>query len=222
MIESICMDDSIGRNNEFSFFGLFKDQHIDKYILLSCFRLNSTPEDNRTSIMTTSDGVTLRHPSMLDHHARLDVDTISILSSQSDSIQHLSYLESDDEGKGLVSIRTADSTNIPSSSSSSALKKDWIMYLSKTTNGNHDRNHNPSSSNTDDSENDLSSDVSENDQAGGDDDDDDDDTEQVLGEDPWKIDPVQREYYTKQFRNLQPDITNVINGRITFCFFIFD
>jgi len=91
--------------------------------------------------MTTSDGVTLRHPPipMVDVHPRLDIDTISILSSQSDSVQHLSsYIESDDEGKGLVGSNSsrlheaiAQSSSLTSSSQHqpSAFKKDWAMYL---------------------------------------------------------------------------------------------
>ena len=146
--------------------------------------------------MATSSGLTLCHP-------RLDIDSISILSSQSDSIQHLSYLESDDEGRGLVgndSLRVHET--ITSAYQPSALKKDWIMYLTKTSNGDHDQNH-PSSSDTDDSENDCSSSASENGE----------ETEQALTEDAWTINHVQREYYSKQFRNLQVDPTKVINGK---------
>ena len=142
--------------------------------------------------MATSDGVTLRHP-------RLDTDTISILSSQSDSIQHLSYAESDDEGKGFVGNHSSHvQDTITQSYQPSALKKDWIMYLTKTTNGNH-----PSSGETDDSDNDSSSSLSDN----------DDDGEQGFGDDPWTINSVQRDYYTKQFRNLQEDLTKTINGQ---------
>jgi hypothetical protein len=152
--------------------------------------------------MTTSDGVTLR-PSMVDIHPRLDIDTISILSSQSDSIQHLSYLESDDEGKGLVGHHSNGvQETITQAYQPSALKKDWIMYLTKTKNGNHDPSH-PSSSDSDDSENDSSSSGSDN----------DDENDQSLIEDPWTINTVQREYYTKQFRNLQADLNKVINGK---------
>ena len=157
--------------------------------------------------MTTSDGVTVRHPpiSISDIHPRLDIDTISILSSQSDSIQHLSYNESDDEGKGLVgstSARLHDSIN--QTYQPSALKKDWIMYLSKPTDSNHAKNHQSSS------DNDSSSSISDGD-------DDDDESEQGYIEDPWTINIVQREYYTKQFQNLQSDTTKVINGRLV-CF----
>jgi hypothetical protein len=146
--------------------------------------------------MTTSDGVTLHHPaiSIGDIHPRLDIDTISILSSQSDSIQHLSYNESDDEGKGLVTSRLHDTIN--QTYQPSALKKDWIMYLTKPTNGNHNKHHESSS------DNESSSSIS-----------DDDESEQGFIEDPWTINTVQREYYTKQFQNLQTDTTKVINGK---------
>lgn len=147
--------------------------------------------------MTTSNGVTLHNHSTIsigDLHSRLDVDTISILSSQSDSIQHLSYNESDDEGKGLVTSRLHDTIN--QTYQPSALKKDWIMYLTKTTNGNHRKNDESSS------DNDSSSSIS-----------DDDESEQGYIEDPWTINAVQREYYTKQFQNLQTDTTKVINGK---------
>jgi hypothetical protein len=152
--------------------------------------------------MTTSDGVTLHHPaiSIGDIHPRLDIDTISILSSQSDSIQHLSYNESDDEGKGLVTSRLHDTIN--QTYQPSALKKDWIMYLTKPTNGNHNKHHESSS------DNESSSSIS-----------DDDESEQGFIEDPWTINTVQREYYTKQFQNLQTDTTKVINGHIAKEFF---
>jgi hypothetical protein len=149
--------------------------------------------------MTTSDGVTLHHPSISigDIHPRLDIDTISILSSQSDSIQHLSYNESDDEGKGLVTSRLNDTIN--KTYQPSALKKDWIMYLTKPTNGNHNKNHESSSDNESSS---SSSSIS-----------DDEESEQAYTDDPWTINTVQREYYTKQFQNLQTDTTKVINGK---------
>ncbi|CAF5219836.1 unnamed protein product [Rotaria magnacalcarata] len=149
--------------------------------------------------MTTSDGVTLRHPgiSIADIHPRLDIDTISILSSQSDSIQHLSYLESDDEGKGLVNSTTSRlNDTINQTYQPSALKKDWIVYLTKPTNDNHDKRHQSSS------DNESSSSIS-----------DDDESEQDYIEDPWTINTVQREYYTKQFKNLQTDTNKVINGK---------
>ncbi|CAF1549225.1 unnamed protein product [Adineta ricciae] len=159
--------------------------------------------------MTTSDGVTVRHPpiSISDIHPRLDIDTISILSSQSDSIQHLSYNESDDEDKGLVastSARLHDSIN--QTYQPSALKKDWIMYLTKPTDSNHAKHHQSSS------DNESSSSISDGD-------DDDDESEQGYIEDPWTINIVQREYYTKQFQNLQSDTTKVINGHIAKEFF---
>ncbi|CAF3337186.1 unnamed protein product [Rotaria socialis] len=155
--------------------------------------------------MTTSDGVTLRHPgiSIADIHPRLDIDTISILSSQSDSIQHLSYLESDDEGKGLVNSNTSRlNDTINQTYQPSALKKDWIVYLTKPTNDNHDKHHQSSS------DNESSSSIS-----------DDDESEQDYIEDPWTINAVQREYYTKQFKNLQTDTNKVINGHIAKEFF---
>lgn len=155
--------------------------------------------------MTSSNGVTLQHSSISlgDVHPRLDVDTISILSSQSDSIQQLSYNESDDEGKGLVTSRLHDTIN--QTYQPSALKKDWIMYLTKTTNGNH-RKHDESSSDQDSS-------------SSGSDDDDDEENEQDSNEDPWTIDPVQRAYYTNQFQELQNDTTKAINGQISKEFF---
>ncbi|CAF0774748.1 unnamed protein product [Rotaria sordida] len=180
--------------------------------------------------MTTSDGVTLRHPSIpiVDAHPRLDIDTISILSSQSDSVQHLSsYVESDDEGKGLVgsnSSRLHDAINQSSSLTSTtyqnqpaAFKKDWTMYLTKTNNGNHNKhrynnknNNNQSSSDTSESDhNESSSSISNN----------DDESEQDIVDDPWTINNVQREYYTKQFKDIQPDITKVISGNIAKEFF---
>lgn len=167
--------------------------------------------------MTTSDGVTLRHPpiQMVDIHPRLDIDTISILSSQSDSVQHLSsYIESDDEGKGLVASNSsrlhdaiaAQSSSLTSSSQHqpSAFKKDWAMYLTKASNGNHSKHryNNESSSETSDSD-ESSSNAS----------DDDDDSESDIVDDPWTINNVQREYYTKQFRSIQPDLTKIISGK---------
>jgi hypothetical protein len=150
--------------------------------------------------MATSDGVTLHHPaiSIGDIHPRLDIDTISILSSQSDSIQHLSYNESDDEGKGLVGSNTSRlHDTINQTYQPSALKKDWIMYLTKPTNGNNNNDQESSSDNES-----SSSSVS-----------DDDENEQGFLDDPWTINTVQREYYTKQFQNLQTDTTKVINGQ---------
>lgn len=150
--------------------------------------------------MTTSDGITIHHPaiSIGDIHPRLDIDTISILSSQSDSIQHLSYNESDDEGKGLVGSNTTRlHDTINKIYQPSALKKDWIMYLKKPTNGDHHNKDHQSSS-----DNESSSSIS-----------DDDESEQGFIDDPWTINTVQREYYTKQFQNLQKDITKVINGK---------
>ncbi|CAF2572129.1 unnamed protein product [Rotaria sp. Silwood2] len=185
--------------------------------------------------MTTSDGVTLRHPSIPigDVHSRLDIDTISILSSQSDSVQHLSsYIESDDEGKGLVgsnSTRLHDAITQSSSLTSTtcqhqpaAFKKDWAMYLTKQNNGNHNKhrynnknNNNQSSSDASESDNnESSSSVSNNG-----DDDDDNESEQDIVDDPWTINNVQREYYTKQFKDIQPDITKVISGNIAKEFF---
>ncbi|CAF1289729.1 unnamed protein product [Rotaria sordida] len=162
--------------------------------------------------MTTSDGVTIRHPgiSITDIHPRLDVDTISILSSQSDSIQHLSYNESDDEGKGLVNSNISRlNDTINQTYQPSALKKDWIMYLTKPTNGSHDKHHQSSSDNeSSSSSSSPSSSIS-----------DDDESEQDFIEDPWTINTVQREYYTKQFQNLQKDTTKVINGQIAKEFF---
>lgn len=175
--------------------------------------------------MTTSDGVTLRHPPipMADVHPRLDIDTISILSSQSDSVPHLSsYIESDDEGKGLVGSQPTRLHDVIAQSSSStthpqqptALTKDWVMYLNKATNSNngkHRHHHtNESSSETSESDDDESSSSV---------DDDDDDSEQDFTDDPWTINPVQREYYTKQFRSLQSDISKVISGHIAKEFF---
>ena len=176
--------------------------------------------------MTTSDSVTVRHPSvpMVDVHPRLDIDTVSILSSQSDSVQHLSsYIESDDEGKGLVGTNSShlhdsivQSLSLTSSSQHqpSAFKKDWAMYVTKTSNGNYKKHHhnNESSSNTSDSDDDNDDD----------DDNDNDDGEssssrsddQDLTDDPWTINTVQREYYTKQFKDIQPDITKVISGKL--------
>lgn len=168
--------------------------------------------------MTTSDGVTLRHPPMpmVDVHPRLDIDTISILSSQSDSVQHLSsYIESDDEGKGLVGNNSSRLHDIIAQSSSlttssqhqpAAFKKDWAMYLTKPNNGNNNkhRRHNESSSGTSESDNDDESSSSVS---------DDDDSEQDSVDDPWTINSVQREYYTKQFKDLQPDTSKVISGK---------
>jgi hypothetical protein len=154
--------------------------------------------------MTTSDGVTLHHHpaiSIGDIHPRLDIDTISILSSQSDSIQHLSYNESDDEGKGLVTSRLNDTIN--KTYQPSALKKDWIMYLTKPTNGNHNKDHEDISSDNESSSSSIT---------------DDDESEQGYIEDPWTINTVQREYYTKQFQNLQTDTTKVINGKLKILF----
>jgi len=167
--------------------------------------------------MTTSDGVTLRHPPipMVDVHPRLDIDTISILSSQSDSVQHLSsYIESDDEGKGLVGSNSsrlheaiAQSSSLTTSSQHqpSAFKKDWAMYLTKTSNGHHNkhRHHNESSSDGSESDDDESSSSIS----------DDDESEQDFVDDPWTINTVQREYYTKQFKDIQPDITKIISGK---------
>jgi len=152
--------------------------------------------------MTSSNGVSVQHSSISlgDVHPRLDVDTISILSSQSDSIQHLSYNESDDEGKGLVTSRLHDTIN--QTYQPSALKKDWIMYLTKTTNGHHG-NDDESSSEQDSSS--LASD-------------DEEENEHGLDEDPWTINTVQREYYTKQFQNLQKDTTKLINGKFRFVY----
>ena len=174
-------------------------------------------------MMTTSDGVTLRHPPipMVDVHPRLDIDTISILSSQSDSVQHLSsYIESDDEGKGLVggtsarlheAIAQASSFN-SSQDHSLVSKKHWTMYLNKTNNSNngkHRHHHNESSSDTSDSEDPESSSSQSNDD---DNDEHEDDSEQDPVDDPWTINAVQREYYTKQFTDLQSDVTKVISG----------
>lgn len=155
--------------------------------------------------MTTSNGVTLRHPKlpMNDIHPPLDIDTMSILSSQSDSIQHLSYVESDDEGRGLVGNNSVDVQNtITQNYQPSALKKDWIMYLTKTGNKADHHNHTSSSSESYKSDDDSSLNSSDN----------DDENDQTSNEDPWTIDALQREYYTKQFRNLQPDLTKMING----------
>lgn len=168
--------------------------------------------------MTTSDGVTLRHPpiSMVDVHPRLDIDTISILSSQSDSVQHLSsYIESDDEGKGLVgsnssrlheAIAQTTSLNLSSQHQPSAFKKDWAMYLNKTSNGNHSkhRHNNESSSDTSESDDDDESSSSI---------DDDDESDSDFVDDPWTINIAQREYYTKQFKSIQPDVTKLISGK---------
>ena len=174
--------------------------------------------------MTTSDGVTLRHPPipMVDVHPRLDIDTISILSSQSDSVQHLSsYIESDDEGKGLVGSNSSRLHDALAQSSSqqqpSAFKKDWAMYLTKANNSNngkhrhhhHHHHHHHKESSSDASESDAdesSSSVS-----------DDDESEQDFVDDPWTINAVQREYYTKQFRDIQPDVTKVISGKTRPC-----
>jgi hypothetical protein len=151
--------------------------------------------------MATSDGITL-HSSAIsigDIHPRLDIDTISILSSQSDSIHHLSYNESDDEGKGLVSSNTSRlHDQINQTYQPSALKKDWIMYLTKPTNGSH---HNKDEEISSDDESSSSSIT------------DEDESEQGLMEDPWTINNGQREYYSKQFQTLQTDATNVINGK---------
>lgn len=152
---------------------------------------------------TTTDGVTLHHPpsstmamAISDIHPRLDIDTISILSSQSDSIQHLSYNDSDDESKDLVhSNGQRLNERIHSTYQPSALKKDWIMYLTKSTNGNHEHDHQSSSDHES-----SSSSIS-------------DDEESEI-EDPWTINAVQREYYTKQFQNLQTDTTKMINGNV--------
>jgi hypothetical protein len=168
--------------------------------------------------MTTSDGVTLRHPSipMADVHPRLDIDTISILSSQSDSVQHLSsYIESDDEGKGLVGSNSsrlheaiAQSSSLTSSSQHqpSAFKKEWAMYLTKTSNGNHNkhRHNNESSSDTSESNGDESSSSIS----------DEDESEQDFDDESWTINTEQREYYTRQFKDIQPDITKVISGKL--------
>ncbi|CAF0763350.1 unnamed protein product [Adineta ricciae] len=174
--------------------------------------------------MTTSDGVTLRHPPipMVDVHPRLDIDTISILSSQSDSVPHLSsYIESDDEGKGLVgsnstrlheAIAQTSSLTSASQHQPSAFKKDWAMYLTKTSNGGHNkhRHNNESSSDTSESDDDDESSSSISDDNGSD---------QDFVDDPWTINTVQREYYTKQFRDIQPDITKIISGNIAKEFF---
>ncbi|CAF4968047.1 unnamed protein product, partial [Rotaria socialis] len=64
------------------------------------------------------------------------------------------------------------------------------------TNDNHDKHHQSSS------DNESSSSIS-----------DDDESEQDYIEDPWTINAVQREYYTKQFKNLQTDTNKVINGK---------
>lgn len=167
--------------------------------------------------MTTSDGVTLRHPPipMVDVHPRLDIDTISILSSQSDSVPHLSsYIESDDEGKGLVgsnssrlydTIAQSSSMSTSSQHQPSAFQKDWAMYLTKTSNGSHSkhRHHNESSSDGSESDDDESSSSIS----------DEDGSDQDFADDPWTINAVQREYYTKQFRDIQPDITKLISGK---------
>jgi len=150
--------------------------------------------------MATSDGITIHHPaiSIGDIHPRLDIDTISILSSQSDSIQHLSYNESDDEGKGLVGSNTTRlHDTINQTYQPSALKKDWIMYLKKPTNNEHHNKDQQSSSDHESSSSSIT---------------DDDESEQGFIDDPWTINTVQREYYTKQFQNLQKDTTKVING----------
>ncbi|CAF2084039.1 unnamed protein product [Rotaria magnacalcarata] len=174
--------------------------------------------------MTTSDGVALRHPpiSMVDIHPRSDIDTISILSSQSDSVQHLSsYIESDDEGKGLVGSHSsrlhdlnAQSSSLTSSSSQhqpAAFKKDWVMYLTKPSNGHHNKHryNNESSSETSDSDDDESSSSIS----------DGNESEQDTVDDPWTINNVQREYYTKQFKDIQPDVTKIISGNIAKEFF---
>ncbi|CAF1090622.1 unnamed protein product [Didymodactylos carnosus] len=178
-----------------------------------------------------ADGVTLRNT---EHRlsARPD-DTISILSSQSDSIQHLSsYLESDDEGKVLVgnSIHNlglnsggANGSNDNELSSSgdagtnSTLKpkKDWTVYLNKSSkhyhNGKKVTQHSNEFSSSDET-------YSEDE----DDDDDNDDSSSSVGfdeDDPWTISNEQRDYYTNQFRELQPDINKVIMGNIAKEFF---
>ncbi len=187
-------------------------------IIKKIFFLFLAPVSKTNQTMTTSDGVTLRHPPipMVDVHPRLDIDTISILSSQSDSVQHLSsYIESDDEGKGLVGSNSsrlhdaiAQSSFLTSSSSShhqpSVFNKDWAMYITKTNNGSHNKHRHKNDSSSDDDE--SSSSMS--------DDDDDDGNEQDFVDDPWTIDTVQREYYTKQFKGIQPDITELISGKL--------
>lgn len=170
------------------------------------------------SMMTTSDGVTLRHPPipMADIHPRVDIDAISIRSSQSDSVQHLSsYIESDDEGKGLVGSNSSrlheaiaqSSMTSSSQHQPSAFKKDWAMYLTKTNNGHHSkhRHQNESSSDTSESDDDDESSSSVTD--------DENESDQDFVDDPWTINTVQREYYTKQFRDIQPDVTKVISGK---------
>lgn len=182
--------------------------------------------------MTTSDGVAFRHPPipMVDVHPRIDIDTISILSSQSDSVPHLSsYIESDDEGKGLVAgsstrlheaIAQVSSLN-SSQQQSSTSQKPWSVYVNKTNNSNngkhrhhHHHHHNESSSDTSDSDNDQSSSSASDDNRDNDDDDDEDSSEQDFGDDPWTINTAQREYYTKQFQGLQSDTNKVISGKL--------
>lgn len=167
--------------------------------------------------MTTSDGVTLRHPPipMADVHPRLDIDTISILSSQSDSVPHLSsYIESDDEGKGLVGSNSsrlhdaiAQSTSFATSSTHqpSAFQKDWAMYLTKTSNGGHSkhRHHNESSSGGSESDDDESSSSIS----------DEDGSDQDVADDPWTINTAQRDYYTNQFTDIQKDTAKPISGK---------
>ena len=179
--------------------------------------MNRQTITRKTLAMTTSDGVTLRHPPipMADVHPRLDIDTISILSSQSDSVQHLSsYIESDDEGRGLVGSNSSRLHEVLAQSSMtsssqhqpSAFKKDWAMYLTKTNNGHHHKHRHQHESSSDTGESDdeeSSSSIS----------DDEDDSEQDFVDDPWTINAVQREYYTKQFRYIQTDITKVISGK---------
>lgn len=153
---------------------------------------------------TTTDGVALHHPptnmAIGDIHPRLDIDTISIMSSQSDGIHHSSYNESDDESKDLVhSNGHRVHERIHPTYQPSALKKDWIIYLKKSTNGNHEHDQQSSS------DHESSSSIS-------------DDEESEI-EDPWMIDAVQREYYTKQFQNLQTDTSKMINGNVRSIFF---
>ena len=164
--------------------------------------------------MTTSDGVTLQHPAMsiTDLYPRLDTDTISILSSQSDSVQHLSYNESDDDGKDLVDYNSSHPYDtINQTYQPSALKKDWITYLTKSSNGNNDKHYRSSSDDrssplTSPSSSSALSPVPDNDANST--------------EDPWIINKVQRDYYTKQFQSLQTDHTKFINGKFSFLFSI--
>ncbi|CAF0862772.1 unnamed protein product [Didymodactylos carnosus] len=178
-----------------------------------------------------TDGVVLRNT---DHRlsTRPD-DTISILSSQSDSVQHLSsYFESDDEGKILVntSVHNLDLNSGGASgnngdelngggeagiNSTLKPKKDWTIYLNKTSkhyhNGKKDAQHSNEFSSSDDT-------YSEDE----DDDEENDDSSSSVGfdeEDPWTITNEQRDYYTNQFRELQPDINKVIMGNIAKEFF---